>query len=1136
MIKLFLDEYDAVVDAARFLSELPGQLEEMSTTCPQLTYILQPTREWVCEQGSFSFSQLIQPLPEGNAVGNVDHVIDALLITVQSMLRRCSEPASLPEPAPDSEEVKDNYIRLGVQTTSLFMSLLDLPTLGDQLNGASAHLSSLPHASRQQALKRVMPFLSCFLSFAGELLEGLARWTRALFKLDYVVCSVVHTVGTQGFCIPPETEAGEATGDEKGHATELGGTGLGEGTGNENVSKEIEDESQVEGLQGEDGNDGEMEREKGKDEENTIEMSEDFGGELEDVPENEDGDENEEAEGEEEEGPDEQLGKLDKSDPAAVDEKLWGDKGGNDDEKGEEGQDDRSQEGQRKDSDIVAKERKGGKEKNDEKKAQEAKEEKQGGERDGEEEEVDLADESPPEEMEPPNASGAPMDQHIPDADTLDLPDDMHLDEDQDKQNNYGDDLGMEDTSDEEHLADDQMAEDVEKGRERDRTPEDEPMSDELQNTEQQPPRAADESSVNDEKDNLDEEESENGAVAQPDLTAGDGDTGMPENEPQPKDSAQEGQLGSASTQVEMDIDGAESSREPEPRKQRYVFSIAWSLRSLSSPYPRSGDTVEHQPRPISPLASNTQPQPSDPSSIAEGTQRGPAYAHQPPPAPSPNPLRTLGDALKEVQQRFDEIFGPADQPQPLPVPQHGDAEQVEYAHQEDAPESDDMQALGPAGEEQVAKLRELKLIDEGDDRTNVQAMDIDEFDSSDRKQDPKEAKDLAMERLEAEKTVERPAPDVEGAVVHTERETDNTKAQSQLPDPSASKAEDDMEPEPEAPSSELVLNALTSHAENPTPASALHLWTLYTTMTASLSLALCESLRLILAPTLATRLRGDFRSGKRLNMRRVVAWVASEYTKDKIWMRRVKPSGREYQVLLAVDDSASMRNGGGGSTGGAVHLAYQTVVLVVQALGKLEVGEVGVARFGEGWELIRGFGSDLTGTKDWGASPTEGGRVLNAFTFSQSRTDVAAFLEGSLSVLEAARENSSSTSGRELWQLEIIISDGICQDHERLRRILRKAREKRVLVVFIVIDALNNAPSTSSSSGATSGENQSSILTLSQVSYKPSPTTGVMELAMERYLDSFPFEYYVVLRDVEALPRVLADTLREFFERVNEE
>ncbi|KAG8214523.1 midasin [Butyriboletus roseoflavus] len=1114
---LHRDDYNSVVDAARYLNELPGLLEEMSTTCPQLIYILQPTREWICEQGSFSFSQLIQPLLEGSADGNADNVIDALLVTVQSMLRQCSESAALPELTPELKEAEDNYIRLGVQTTSLFTALLDLPTLRDQLSNASSHLSSLPHASRQRALRRVMPFLSCFLSFAGELLESQTRWTRALFKLDYVVCSVVHTLGTQGFCIPPETEEGEAAGDEKGHASELGGTGLGDGAGNENVSKEIEDESQVEGLRDEDDDGGELQRERGKDEENTIEMSEDFGGDMEDVPETE-GDENEEAEEEGEEGPDEQLGKLDKSDPSAVDEKLWGDEGGDDDGKGEdELQNDRSQEDQRKDSDVMAKERKKGRKGKDGKKAEDAKEEQQ--DERGEEEEVDVGDENPPEEMEPPNASGAPMDQHVPDADTLDLPDDMHLDEDQDKQDDHEDDQGMEDISDEEHLSDDQMGEDVGEERERDHTPNDDSTTGEHQDSDQQLPRAVDESNTDEEKDNPDEEGTENNAIAQPDLAAGDADAGMSENEPHPSNSAQEGQQGSALTQAEIDIDGGKNPKEPEPGKKQ------------------SSDALENKPQP--PSASDTRPQPLDSSTAPEGTQRGPAYALQPPPAPSPNPLRSLGDALKEVQQRLDEIFGPADQPQPLLTLQHGDAEQVEYAHQEDVPEGDDMQALGPADEEQVAKMRELKLVDEGNNKTDTDAMDIDEFDSLDKKQDLKEAKDVAMERLEAERTAERPAPDIEGAIVHAERDSGVTNIQHhRLPDPSAAKAEDDTEPDPEIPSSELVLSTLTNHASNPTPASASHLWTLYTTLTASLSLALCESLRLILAPSRATRLRGDFRSGKRLNMRRVVGWVASEYTKDRIWMRRVKPSGREYQVLLAVDDSASMRNGGA-SSGGAVHLAYQTVVLVVQALGKLEVGEVGVARFGKGWELIRGFGSDVTGAKDWGSSPTEGGRVLNAFTFSQSRTDVATFLEGSLSVLEAARESSGSTSGRELWQLEIIISDGICQDHEKLRRMLRKAREMRVLVVFIVLDALNNASSTSNSSGATSttsstsGENQSSILTLSQVSYKPSPTTGQMELTMERYLDSFPFEYYVVLRDVEALPRVLADTLREFFERL---
>lgn len=193
-----------------------------------------------------------------------------------------------------------------------------------------------------------------------------------------------------------------------------------------------------------------------------------------------------------------------------------------------------------------------------------------------------------------------------------------------------------------------------------------------------------------------------------------------------------------------------------------------YSANRLS--YSRSSEAVEHQPKPTPPSATVAQPSSLDPSSTSEGTHRGPAHARQPPPAPSSNPRRTIGDALQEVVQRFDEIFGPAEQSQPLPVPQHGDAEQVEYAHQEDAPESDDMQALGPAGEEQVAKLRELKLVDEGDDQTTSDAMEIDTSDSL--AQDLKEAKDIALERLEAEKTVERPAPDIEGAVVHAERDS----------------------------------------------------------------------------------------------------------------------------------------------------------------------------------------------------------------------------------------------------------------------------------------------------------------------------------------------------------------------------
>lgn len=113
-------------------------------------------------------------------------------------------------------------------------------------------------------------------------------------------------------------------------------------------------------------------------------------------------------------------------------------------------------------------------------------------------------------------------------------------------------------------------------------------------------------------------------------------------------------------------------------------------------------------------------------------------------------------------------------------------------------------------------------------------------------------------------------------------------------------------------------------------------MWHQYQNLTSALSQQLCEQLRLILEPTQAAKLRsgaarrpphlqthrlsrtnrvcdvsplhrGDYRTGKRLNMRKVIPYIASQFRKDKIWLRRTKPSKRDYQICLAVDDSSSM-------------------------------------------------------------------------------------------------------------------------------------------------------------------------------------------------------------------------------------
>lgn len=70
---------------------------------------------------------------------------------------------------------------------------------------------------------------------------------------------------------------------------------------------------------------------------------------------------------------------------------------------------------------------------------------------------------------------------------------------------------------------------------------------------------------------------------------------------------------------------------------------------------------------------------------------------------------------------------------------------------------------------------------------------------------------------------------------------------------------------------------------------------------TGGLAQDLCEQLRTVLEPSLATKMKGDYRTGKRLNMKKIIPYIASQFKKDKIWLRRAKPAKREYQVFVCV-------------------------------------------------------------------------------------------------------------------------------------------------------------------------------------------------------------------------------------------
>lgn len=51
------------------------------------------------------------------------------------------------------------------------------------------------------------------------------------------------------------------------------------------------------------------------------------------------------------------------------------------------------------------------------------------------------------------------------------------------------------------------------------------------------------------------------------------------------------------------------------------------------------------------------------------------------------------------------------------------------------------------------------------------------------------------------------------------------------------------------------------------------------------------EQLKSVLEPMDNAEYRGDFKTGKKLNLKKIIPFIASNYRKDRIWFRRTEPS-----------------------------------------------------------------------------------------------------------------------------------------------------------------------------------------------------------------------------------------------------
>lgn len=903
-----------------------------------------------------------------------------------------------------------------------------------------------------------LPIIQQYYNTLEESNARYATLHRSICKTSYILAKTFTQIASQGFCTPSEKQDAQ---DGKTEKLE-GGTGLGDGEGAEDISKDIGEDEDLDELAQEPNKE---ERGEIEDEQDAVDMAD---GEMEgemgeaEEKEDEDGSGDEEKDGDE---MDEEAGDVDDLDPNAVDEKMWD--GDNEQaEKDQEGDDSKGKAS--KDEQVAAQENN-----------KEAGENDEGDE--GEENEEDMVGEEQSEEVQQQD-DVEKHDPHADEGEALELPDDMQLDGD-DKDGSDGSDDGMDDGMDDLPDMEDEEAKET-----------DEVANDGKEEADAENADGQEDQDMGDEMDviDLDEENNEEGEKTE---EAGEKAEEEPE-EQEPED--QEGLLrdhddeATADTEnaVPSDVQGVGEDQD-DNEADKNADSNSKAQRDDGG---EGGDSSENKQSAAEDGEKGRQAAGDAPQNAQDDTQDSSAA----------QPFKKLGDALEKWHRQQSQIREPTEQNEQQTQDQNIDmgTESNEFQHLQDEDAEADTQALGTATEEQAHALDESMAVDS-------ESKDMPEAFQPDEVEEDAVDEDNVMDLEDDAPEPEEPSNAYEGRAGATIHQA-NKDMDEDMDENTHAQANEDMDSDVEEVDTQLDNTHLdpttTVSVRSATEARAQ--WTHYESITRPLSLSLTEQLRLILAPTLATKMRGDFRTGKRLNIKRIIPYIASSFKRDKIWMRRSIPSKRSYQIMLAVDDSKSMGESGSGS------LAMETLVMISRSLAMLEVGEICVVGFGENVKVAHEF--------DVPFSSEAGPVIFENFGFQQTRTDITRLIRDSITLFRTARQKASS-SPADLWQISLIISDGVCSssEHDNIRRLLREAEEERILMVFVIVDDVRTKKK---------GE---SVLDLKEAKFVQNEMTGRSEVKIERYLDTFPFRYYVVVGDVGELPGVLAGVLRQWFGEV---
>lgn len=402
-------------------------LQDVLARCGNRTVIFAPacqaTAEWL------RTLMIPAPLPSGAAPRSThpSAAIESMLLVAQH-LRGWSQK----RPQTDNWENVFGIRTLDIEKTLQSLRFHEvLSQMESYLKDAFEHDACHGDFKEQEhELVQIRAFLEEYLRFSRCSLLGIADWIKGVLKLAWIVCGLVYRLAREGLCKPSDAPESSSNADATGDHLE--GTGMGSGTGDKDVSNEVEDASQVEGLQSEEQPSSQRhDVADEKDEDDALEMEEDFEGDLMD-PRGAEGDEDEaESDGDSEPDLDEKIQDIDENDANAIDEKFWGgEQGPEDSTSGKDQTHDAAASKPKDDADIVAKADKEADPRKHDADGNRSLEDDQLCETESQPEDMGGIEELP-DDFEQPD-QGRRLDEALQEADTLDLPEDMDLDLDAD--------------------------------------------------------------------------------------------------------------------------------------------------------------------------------------------------------------------------------------------------------------------------------------------------------------------------------------------------------------------------------------------------------------------------------------------------------------------------------------------------------------------------------------------------------------------------------------------------------------------------------------------------------------------------------------------------------------------------------